>query len=217
VAADEEDVIDAGVQRDVLGELHAVRDHQVVAGRVGACCLGRSVGDSDFDVDPLEQEPPERHAGHAPARGPAAWKVATVGQVADASAATPRAGVSGSWMWSTSKRSTISARRSRRIAAGLNTMLAREWLGGCDHRTPERDHVRRRWVEAAGCRVQEPCQPSRWVMPDQDLRFDAQIRECGRLLFGVLDDSAPEGGAVGNDDSELHAAVCGLATLYIIT
>jgi hypothetical protein len=33
----------------------------------------------------------------------------------------------------------------------------------------------------------------------------------------VLDDSAPEGGAVGNDDSELHAAVCGLATLYIIT
>lgn len=57
---------------------------------------------------------------------PAAWKVATTGHVAEASAATEIAGVNGSCTCRRSNRSRASVRCSRTIAEGLRTMFARE-------------------------------------------------------------------------------------------
>jgi hypothetical protein len=64
------------------------------------------------------------------ARSPLAWKVATTGQDASASAAMQIAGVIGSCRWRTSKRSSSSTDRIRRTARGLRTMFGSEPFAG---------------------------------------------------------------------------------------
>ena len=61
---------------------------------------------------------------------PDAWKVATIGQRASASVATPGVGVIGSCMWRRSKRSRSSTRRIRQTERGLRMMFGSEPFAG---------------------------------------------------------------------------------------
>ena len=61
---------------------------------------------------------------------PLAWKVATIGPGQSARAATPIAGVMGSWTWITSKRSRSKIRLIRRGVVGLSTMFGSDPFAG---------------------------------------------------------------------------------------
>src|SRR5205085_11401822 len=73
------------------------------------------------------------HTGRAiriQARPPDAWKVATTGHRANASAAVQIAGVIGSWRWRTSNRSRTSIRLIRATEDGLSTMFGSDPFAG---------------------------------------------------------------------------------------
>ena len=68
VAAGEDDAVAAVPRVDALRDLDAVRDHLVLARRVGGGGEARLLRDGDAQVDPVEEEAPQRVREQAPGR-----------------------------------------------------------------------------------------------------------------------------------------------------
>ena len=130
VAADEDDVLLAIAGVGERGDQRAVRDHVVLPGQPARRGDARLLRDGDPVVDPVHQEAPDRSTGLYHLSSPEAWKVATTGHSAAASAATQIAGVIGSWRWRTSNRSCANARRIFLGTRAVSTMFGSEPFAG---------------------------------------------------------------------------------------
>ena len=113
-------------------------------------------------------------------RSPAACQVATIGHCASASVATQIAGVIGSCRWTTSKRSSRSTSRTRRIARGERTMFGSEPFAGTTTERPTGMIAGRQVAVTAGARMQEARQQARRVVAHQDLHLVAARRAARR-------------------------------------
>ena len=110
-------------------------------------------------------------------------------------------GVIGSCRWTTSNRSRSSACADPEDRARAEDDVRERAVRRHDHRAADRDHVGRRRAVAAVTRVQHARElPGRVVAHDR-LHLAAERAERLRLELGVLDDAAPEGPRVRNDDA----------------
>ena len=167
--------------------------------------LRASFGDGDPVVDPVEQEPPERHARRASTRAaPAACQVATTGHRATASADTQIAGVIGSCRWRTSNRSSAKTRFSLKGTVGLRQMFGSEPFAGTITVRPTGITSGGGVVVTAVARVQRARERAWRVVPDHDPDVVAARAERLRLELGVLEHGAPERPRERHDDAHLH-------------
>src|SRR5579862_1399906 len=74
-----------------------------------------------------------------------------------------------------------------------------------DDGATDRDHVSGQVSMPAGSRVEQVGEVPGWVVPHHQLHVVASAAQRGRLVLGVLDDSAPVRPGEGDDDPDLHA------------
>ena len=92
----------------------------------------------------------------------------------------------------------------RKTERGLRMMFGQRAVRRHDHRAADRDHVGRRHAVAAVARVQHARElPGRVVAHDRP-HLVAEASQRFGLELGVLDDAAPEGPRVRDDDADLH-------------
>src|SRR3954453_3864885 len=77
-------------------------------------------------------------------------------------------------------------------------------VGRDDDRAPDRDHVGGRLTVAAVSRVEHSRELTRWVVPHDRLHLVPELLQGVGLKLRMLDDAAPEGPGVRNDDPDLH-------------
>ena len=75
---------------------------------------------------------------------------------------------------------------------------------GHDHRTADRDHLRRRLVVPSEPGVENTRKASRRIVADDQAHVEPEPAQSGSLQLRVLDDGSPERPRVRDDDSDLH-------------
>ena len=201
VAAGEDDAV-AGV--DPVRDLDAVRDHLVVTGRIRGGRESRLLRDGYAQVDPTEQEAPQR------LREPTPRRVAGRVKRRDHRSVPER------------ERGRAEHRRERLVHVDEVEALAGEHaahpryraraqdevreraVAGHDHRAAERDHAGRRRAWPALARVEDAAERAGWVVADQEPCLDPDRLEGAGLRVGMVDDAAAERPRVRHDDPDLH-------------
>ena len=135
---------------------------------------------------------------------PWAWNVPTTGPRKSESAAIEIAGVIGSWTCKHVEALALERAADPKHRARREDDVRQRSVGRDDHRATDGDDVRRRRVVTPGARMQHTREAAGRVVPDDRARVDAVPAEGLGLELGVLDDGAPEGPRVRDDDAHLH-------------
>ena len=200
----EDDALGAAAGVDPGRDLDTVRDDLVMAGREGSGGQARLLGDGDPQVDPAEQQAPQRLGEPTPGRVPGRVEGRDGRPIPERERG--RAEHRRERLVHVDEVEALAGERTAELHQRVRAQheVRERAVAGHDHGPAERDHTVGRRPGPSGARVKDAAERAGRIVPDQQARLDPHLGERACLRLGVVDDAAAERPRVGDDDPDLH-------------